>query len=564
MSVVSSPDPGGPPPAVLVVDDDPGMLSLVHLLLAEEYSLIAAQTRKQALAALETADFRVLIADLHLPDGSGLDLLSCARRAHPDLEGILMTGHTSVETATSAVEMGLHAYLSKPFATGELERMVRTAIEKSQFRRRLRAKKEQLERANADLSAALEQLRAAQQSQIEHERLASIGMIAAGIAHEINNPAAFVAANVELLEERVRNLHGLMAQEGGDPERRARADAILCEILEMREDAREGVSRIVSITRDLKTFGRKEERRQPTNVHAVVASVIRICGHHVRRHARILEELLPVPPVWASPEGLNQVFLNLLINAAHACQAKGGTDRWIRVRSFHDAAGVHIEVTDNAGGIPDEIVKRVWEPFFTTKPKGVGTGLGLSIARRIVTDHGGEIRLATEPSKGTTFSVTLPAHVCEAGATTPPHPVVDPAARPTSQGKRILVVDDEVAIQRALRSALGGQFDIVTASDGPTALDLLNTATPDLILSDIYMTPMDGVELFSTATARDESLTPRFLFMSGSPNLGRALPDSVRHKVLLKPFTISELRKAVETALATIEADAPIAMAGNG
>jgi signal transduction histidine kinase len=549
-----------PRQAVLVVDDDPGMLSLAHLLLAEDYALCAVQTRAEALATLKDADFRVLIADLHLPDGSGLDVLASARRELPDLEGILMTGHTSVETATSAVELGLHAYMSKPFDAAELERMVRTAMEKSEFRRRLRLKKEQLERTNAELHSALEQLRAAQQAQIEHERLASIGMIAAGIAHEINNPAAFVAANVEMIEERVRRLHR-HATRFADEAGRVEADAILAELLEMRADAREGMSRIVSITRDLKTFGKKEDRRQAADVNAVVASVIRICGHHVRRHARLVEELGEVPRVWASPESLNQVFLNLLVNAAQACETT--PDACIRVRTFVENDRVAVEVRDNAGGIPEAIVERVWEPFFTTKPKGVGTGLGLSIVRRIVADHGGNVDLVTAPGEGTAFTVMLPP----CADTVMPAPVAVPADErrgPVLCGRRILVVDDEIPIQRALRSALGGEFEVVVASDGSSALDILDGTAPDLILSDLYMTPMDGVELYTAATRRDGSLADRFLFMSGSPSLSRKLPGNVRHGVLLKPFTIAELRRAIESAFTLIDAAAPASGPGGG
>ena len=545
----ASPERAEARPSILVVDDDPGMLSLAYLLLGEEWDLHTAQTRAVAIETLERADFRVLVADLHLPDGSGLDVLKWARRQLPDLEGILMTGHTSVETAASAVELGLHAYMTKPFDTDELSRMVHAALEKSQFRRRLREKTEELERTNVELSLALDQLRTAQQAQIEHERLASIGMIAAGIAHEINNPAAFVAANVELLDERVRRLHGLATGPGADQAARAQAEETLAEILEMRADTLEGVSRIVSITSDLKTFGRKEDRRQATDVNAVVTSVLRICGHHVRRNARLVEELGELPRVWASPENLNQVFLNLLINAAQACEASGA-GRGIRVRTFVEGDRVCVEVRDNAGGIPDAVVGRIWEPFFTTKPKGVGTGLGLAIVRRIVADHGGDIRLATSAGDGTTFTVALPSIRDEVAT---PRTVTLAPTRAASLGKRILVVDDEQGIQRALRSALAPDFDVLVASDGTAALAVLEGVTPDLILSDLYMTPMGGAELFAEATRGDASLAARFLFMSGSPTMSRTLPAAVRHTVLQKPFSIPDLRRAIDSALAAIE-----------
>jgi signal transduction histidine kinase len=537
-------------PSILVVDDDPGMLSLAYLLLAEDWDLKTAMTRDGALRLLGEADFRVLVADLHLPDGSGLDVLRAARQRLPDLEGILMTGHTTVETATSAVELGLHAYMSKPFQTDELDRMVRAALEKSQYRRRLREKNEELERANAELSAALEQIRTAQQAQIEHERLASIGMIAAGIAHEINNPAAFVAANVEMLDSRVRRLFDLATRPGTDAAGRADAEATLAEILEMRADTLEGVSRIVSITRDLKTFGRKEDRKQLTDVNAVVASVLRICGHHVRRHARVSEDLGDVPRVWASPESLNQVFLNLLINAAQACET-AGDHRSIAVRTYEAGGRVRVEVTDDAGGIPDAVVERIWEPFFTTKPKGVGTGLGLAIVRRIVADHGGDIRLATAVGTGTAFTVELPPAAEELA----PIVALQPAApaQAAAPGRRILVVDDEQGIQRALRAALSPEYDVWVASDGTAALAMLERGTPDLILSDLYMTPMGGAELLAEATRRDPALATRFLFMSGSPTMSRTLPAATRPTVLQKPFSIPDLRRAIEAAFHAIE-----------
>ncbi len=229
------------------------------------------------------------------------------------------------------------------------------------------------------------------------DRLASVGRLAAAVGHEINNPLAYVMANVDLALER------LAEPDASSPDH-------IADIVEMLREAREGSERVRHIVRDLKVFSRGEtEEKSRVDPRRVLDSCVNMARGEIRQRARLLKRYGDTPPVLANEARLGQVLLNLLVNAAHAIPEGDPESHEISVATRQDDRGrVIIEVKDSGAGIPEEVRPRLFEPFFTTKSGGRGTGLGLSIAQSIVTALGGEITFESEVGQGTTFRVTLP------------------------------------------------------------------------------------------------------------------------------------------------------------
>jgi PAS domain S-box-containing protein len=233
------------------------------------------------------------------------------------------------------------------------------------------------------------------------DRMVSVGTLAAGIAHEINNPLAYVMGNLGYLAKRVERL----ANDAPNVD--------LDEIIEACEEARGGAERVQTIVDDLRAFSRVDDQKMgPVDVHGVLESSLKLAGTELQRRARLVKDFASVPPVRASDSRLGQVFLNLLVNAIQALPEGGDRDdQEIRLATRLEHGYVMVEVRDSGPGIPSEIMDRVFDPFFTTKPVGVGTGLGLSICHSIVTTLGGEIHVESGTGGGTTFRVLLPADV---------------------------------------------------------------------------------------------------------------------------------------------------------
>jgi len=277
--------------------------------------------------------------------------------------------------------------------------------------------------AEAERLGLEEQLREAQ-------KLASVGQLAAGVAHEINNPVGYVHSNFGTLERYVGELFGLLAAyEAAEAElppaspRRAELarlkqgldlDYLREDIPALMRESREGISRVRKIVADLKDFSRADGPLQwePADLHRGIDSTLNIVANEIRYRADVVKRYGELPEVECMPSQLNQVFMNLLVNAAQAIEGPRGTITITTARA--DGGRVRIDVADTGAGIAAEHLGRIFDPFFTTKPVGKGTGLGLSLSYGIVQKHRGCIEVASEPGKGTTFSVLLP--VCQEAA----------------------------------------------------------------------------------------------------------------------------------------------------
>jgi two-component system, NtrC family, sensor kinase len=289
----------------------------------------------------------------------------------------------------------------------EKQRLMRAEAEASEREARryhalleetVRTRTAELAEANTRLRDSLQQLQEAQEQLLFADRLASMGRLAAGVGHEINNPLAFILSNL-------RFVHGALTELMGAPSEEDRL-----EMLSALSEAREGAERVRLIVQDLKTLSRPDDvALGPVDIAAVVRGSAKMARHEVRDRARFVEACDKVPAVLANAPRLGQVFLNLFINAAHAIPSGRAEENEIRVVARLSAPDrVTVEVSDTGCGIPPEHLRRVFDPFFTTKPVGVGTGLGLSVCHRIITALGGEIRVESEVGRGTRFFITLP------------------------------------------------------------------------------------------------------------------------------------------------------------
>lgn len=277
---------------------------------------------------------------------------------------------------------------------------------------------ERIRRTIADLMARIERT---QSQLLQSEKMAAVGQLAAGVAHEINNPVGFVSSNLGSLEHYVQRLFDVLtayeqleaALPAEHPARVAVAAAReAAEIDYLREDipdllreSSEGLARVKRIVNDLKTFSHQDEGEwQEADLNAGLESTLNVVWNELKYKAQVLRELGDLPPVRCIPAQINQVFMNLLVNAAQAIEGSGT----ITLRSGADAAKAWVEIADTGKGIPPEVVERIFEPFYTTKPVGKGTGLGLSISADIMKRHHGTLAVRSQVGAGSCFRLELP------------------------------------------------------------------------------------------------------------------------------------------------------------
>jgi len=362
------------------------------------------------------------------------------------------------------------------------------------------------------------------------DRMASVGTLAAGVAHEINNPLTSVITNLDLASTEIAKLGETMV--------------LPLDLEDELRDARHGAERVREIVRDLKIFSRAEEERSgPVDIDRVLESTLRMAWTELRHRARVVKDWKEVPQVYANESRLGQVFLNLMINAAHAIPEGNYEANEIRISTALRGDQVVVSISDTGGGIPLEVRQRLFTPFFTTKPVGVGTGLGLAISLKIVTSFGGTITFDSEVGQGTVFHVALPAIA----------PIELPAVsrvatkRETRRG-RVLVVDDDQQLGQAIRRYLTSYHDVVVVQSGRAALTLFEAGERfDVVLCDVMMPQVTGMELFGEVQRLDPTQAERIVFLTGGAFTiaARMFLDGNTNQRLEKPFDLKTLRRIV-------------------
>jgi len=392
----------------------------------------------------------------------------------------------------------------------------------------------------ADVSAE----HAARTRLVRADRLSTLGTLAAGVAHEINNPAAFILLGLGLLERLL---------DGPDVSMDAGVAASAYDTL---RELRESIRRIVDIARDLRLFASAPttERGRCTivDVNRTVESALSLTRGQILERAQVDHFLEEVPPVLMDDGLLGQVVVSLLVNAVQAIPRSYAGDHRVTVATRSDGCTVEIEVRDTGMGIPEENLTRIWQPFFTTKGSELGTGLGLSSSREIVEGAGGTIVVESPlPSGGSRFVIRLPAAGQTPAAHAPASPI--PAAAPPAG--RVLIVDDEAALGRALAEEIGRLHEVVVAGGAEAALAHLARQAFDVVLCDLRMPGMSGEALYARVREKDGHQAEGFVFMTGV-GFGadvEAFLEASGRPMLEKPFSAS---RALETIARVIRGGA--------
>jgi PAS domain S-box-containing protein len=356
---------------------------------------------------------------------------------------------------------------------------------------------------------------------IETDRLTALGTLAAGVAHEINNPLTYAQLSLQRIE---------------------RATGVPDHIREYLRDIEHGIARVASITQSLRTFARADDAPPgPVELHRVIDRALKMVDNDLRHRAELTRRFADAPAVTGNTSRLEQVFVNLLLNAIHALT---GDVRQIEVAIEPAGDQVVATVRDTGHGIAAAVQARVFDPFFTTRPVGEGMGLGLSVCKSIVASFGGTIDLTSTEGDGTTVRVSLPVHRTRPAAL-PPATVTTATPR-----RRVLIVDDERLVRDTIARVLASHHDVTAVDSGLAAIAAIARAAYDVIICDVMMPGFDGREVHRRLAAEHPGLERRIVFITGgtfAPDIDAFLA-SCGNRCLAKPFGIEQILDAVATA----------------
>ncbi len=378
----------------------------------------------------------------------------------------------------------------------------------------------------------------AQTRLVQTERLASMGTLSASVAHEMNNPLTYILGSLDLVAARL-----------SDP---GSALEHAPELLRHVDNAREGADRVRRIVRALQSFSRRDDdRSEPTDVRAVLERAIEMTDNAIRHRARLVRRLESVPPVMANDLRLGQVFVNLLMNAAQAIPEGHADANEIRISTRYDAAqrAVVVAIEDTGSGMAPEVLSRIFEPFFSTKPLGVGSGLGLAICHGIIEGFEGSIEAESVVGRGATFRVRLKTSEREGNraAMAPPR-----AAETRLRHGRMLIVDDDVRVARSLALVFAENHHVeVSVEPRAMAERIIAGERFDVIVCDLMMPGMTGMDFHAVLTERAPEQAERIVFVTGGAftPAARAFVARVKNTFVEKPYDMRALSEALAVHL---------------
>ena len=404
---------------ILFVDDEESILKLLKLFMRNEpYQTFFVDNGIDALKILSTEQVDIIITDLQMEQINGVALLKQVKSEYPEIIRIILSGIEDMEQIIEIINTAeVYRFISKPL---ELKSFRRIILEVVVMAQQIRDRNRFMQEAQARLSM--------------NGKMASVGQLAAGIAHELNNPINFVNINLVTLNESFadivnilkdyRQLAATMEEEKIcspaleniiKKESDMRIDLILEDIPLIFKESESGLERIKKITECMRDFSYVDHRdmKSLADINKCIERALVIAENAYKYHADVETDLGEPKEILCYPEQLNQVFLNLIINSAHAIESQNRREKGlIKIRTWYDSRCVHCQISDNGTGIPAEICSRVFEPFFTTKPPGQATGLGLSIAYDIIVKrHKGELEVSSIEGGGTTFDLLIPVDI---------------------------------------------------------------------------------------------------------------------------------------------------------
>jgi len=530
-------------PIVLVIEDDPYISKLIEMLLEEvSYQALLAGSAAEGFALIERHNPDLVILDWMLPDlpGDQVCRLIKVRAAKTFLPVLMLTARGELADRIAGLDAGADDYLTKPFNSDELLARVRAL---------LRIRVAELDRAETlaalahqheELRDAYERLRSTQAQLVQASKLASLGELVAGVAHELNNPLAIVLGNAELLP----------TLDDEDDRRAVR------QIIEAAQRGRRVVQSLITFARHGKV---EVDWHSPTDL---LERVLDLKRTDLRTGELSLEVVYDpvVPMLLCDGPQIQQALLNVLINAEQALVGRRSPRLHIQVyaasgpveppavlpdltRAGGSADGermVVIDIADNGPGLPDKVIERLFEPFVTTRPVGQGTGMGLAISYAIVMQQGGTLQVTSAPGRGATIRIALPVEHKPAVAT----PVPDTSSAIKQRPGRVLVIDDEPAIVDLVTRLLKRNGYVVAGvQQAQLAFDELRRQLYDTVLCDIRMPDMDGIAFHRRLASLNLEHGPRLVIMTGDTSNART-EDFLRQydlPVLRKPFTRQEL-----------------------
>ena len=403
---------------ILVVDDaSVTLLLLTRILEAEGFQVHSTASGELALASVEAMLPELILLDINMPGMDGFEV--CRRlKAEPrtaDVPVIFLSADNETAAQLEGFLCGALDFVTKPFESEILLMRVRTHMELHRLRRQAKERVAELERTQVLLQAEMSARNKLQAQLLNQDKMASIGQLASGVAHEINNPLGFISSNLGTLEKyvvRIREYLEILDRNCGEALSRVAAERLRLKIDYIFEDSRQlleesldGVTRVKEIVQNLRSFSRVDQPvLSQADINQCLESAINITWNDINQAAEVVRELGELPAINCYPQQINQVFLNLLRNATQALARRGA----ITVRSWCDENNVFVSVADTGRGIPHEQLTRIFDPFFTTREIGKGTGLGLSISYDIIARHGGEITVDSQVGHGATFTIRLP------------------------------------------------------------------------------------------------------------------------------------------------------------
>lgn len=407
---------------ILLVDDEPENLKTIKSLLEKEgYEIVAVKDGEEGYKIAKSFRPSLIISDLIMPVVDGIQFLNKIRSDVnlKDTGFVILTGKDSRESRITGLSKGADDYLTRPFDSEEFLARIKNNIRVCNYQNEIKLKNSKLEEAYSRLKSIQSQI-------LQQEKMASIGQLAAGVAHEINNPIGFIMSNLNTLGKYANKiLEFLNAQSevidklstpsnkdidiilNGIKEKKEslKIDYILNDIESLIKESTDGTSRVKDIVLNLKSFAHLDEAElKQADINAGLKSTLNIVWNELKYKITLEKEYGNIPLTKCNLGELNQVFMNVLVNAGQAIKERG----LIMIKTWSDSNDIYISISDTGNGIPKEFQKKLFEPFFTTKKVGEGTGLGLSIAFDVVKKHKGTIEVKSEEGKGTTFLIKIP------------------------------------------------------------------------------------------------------------------------------------------------------------
>jgi signal transduction histidine kinase len=530
-----------------VEDDDSLVRQRLSHIAPFSFDLEVAGTIELGILMLARHEHDICLLDFDLIADQGLDLAALLRGPGAEIPMVLLRGDAPLDIEpTGTLDFIDKADMKTPL----FERVIRYAIDRCRAMSALKQTEMRL-RALIERTpeASVIQDRTAQARLMLSDRLSSVGTLAAGISHEINNPLAYVLSNVSFAKDELSRLADEVATAPSANIESMRGK--LSQVMDALVDANQGAERVQSIVRDLRSFSRAEEdRRGPVDVHRVLEVAITVARSEVRRRAQLVTEYQPdLPEIDANEGRLAQVFINVLLNAAHAIPEGNPRDEWVRIITREgDQRRVVVEITDTGVGMAADVRARAFDPFFTTKPIGVGTGLGLFVCHSIVSSIGGIIAVDSAPGRGSTFRIEFPSRASQAMQAAP---MV--RSTPPRRGT-LLIVDDEPLVCSSLKRSLTRDYEVKTVHSARAALDLIEGGEQfDLILCDLMMPEMSGMDLYYELGRRHSVARDRMVFFTGGAFTARAREflNAVPNARLEKPADIGQIRALLRQRLAS-------------